>query len=200
MQLTLTWLMSGVLASTLVACSSTTVVTQWQDPSVSTTPIVFTKVLALVIASDQSLRRVGEQELCHQVRRASCTPAYLAVPDSALRDVGAVKAIVRKDGFDGALVFRILGGREKITYVPPSYGPGFWSYYGVARAGYDPGYYRADQVVRVETSIYSIQEDKLLWVGTTDTVNPDSVASLIKDVGEAVRKELHREGAARASQ
>ena len=100
---------------------------------------------------------------------------------------------------DGAVVFRVAGEREQVTYVPPSYGPGFWGYYGHARVAYDPGYYRSDQVVRVETSIYSIREDKLLWVGTTDTVNPDSVAGLVKDVAKAVRKELEREGAVPAS-
>lgn len=195
----LTWLACGLLASTLVSCGSTRVVTRWQDPSVSVTPIVFTKVLAMVIAGDQALRRAGEQELCRQVERAPCQPAYLSIPDSALRDVDAVKAIVRKEGFDGAVVFRVAGEREQVTYVPPSYGPGFWGYYGHARVAYDPGYYRSDQVVRVETSIYSIREDKLLWVGTTDTVNPDSVAGLVKDVAKAVRKELEREGAVPAS-
>lgn len=188
----------GLLTSALMGCSATNIVTKWRDPSLSSTPIVFSKVLALVISNDAGLRRVTEGQLCAQVKRAPCKPAYLAIPDSMLGDVDAMKAIVRKEGFDGAILFRVLGQRESVTYVPPSYGPGygpgFWGYYGAARVAYQPGYYQRDQFVRVETSIYSIRDDKLLWIATTDTVNPRSVDDLIDDVAKAVRKELEREG------
>jgi hypothetical protein len=181
---------------TLSSCASTRVVTQWQDPA--TSHIAFTKVLALVIGGDQSLIRAGEEELCRQVTKVPCKPSYLAMPDSMRSDIPAAKALVRKEGFDGALVFRVVGETERVTYRPPSYGPTFWGYYGYTRA-YDPGYYRADQLVRVETSIYSIAQDKLLWVGTTETVNPKSLSTLIEDVSKAVRQELVREGAIPAS-
>jgi hypothetical protein len=185
-----------LLAITLSSCSSTHVVTRWQDPA--TSHMVFTKVLTLVIGGDQSLVRAGEDDLCRQVAKVPCKPAYLAMPDSMRSDIPAAKALVRKEGFDGALVFRVVSDREKVTYVPPSYGPTFWGYYGYAQA-YNPGSYRTDQLVRVETSIYSITEDKLLWVGTTETVNPKSLSTLVEEVSKAVRQELVREGAIPAS-
>lgn len=185
-----------LLAFTLSACSSTHVVTRWQD--FATEHIVFTKILALVIGGDQSLVRAGEGDLCRQVANVPCKPSYLAMPDSMRSDIPAAKALVRKEGFDGALILRIVSEREKVTYVPPSYGSTFWGFYGYTRA-YDPGYYRSDQLVRVETSIYSIAEDKLLWVGTTETVNPKSLSALVEEVSKAVRQELVREGAIPAS-
>jgi len=185
-----------LLAITLSSCSSTHVVTRWQDPA--TSHIVFTKVLTLVIGGDQSLVRAGEDDLCRQVAKVPCKPAYLAMPDAMRSDIPAAKALVRKEGFDGALVFRVVSDREKVTYVPPSYGPTFWGYYGYAQA-YNPGSYRTDQLVRVETSIYSITQDKLLWVGTTETVNPKSLSALVEEVSKAVRQELVREGAIPAS-
>ena len=185
-----------LLAITLSSCSATHVVTRWQDPA--TSHIAFTKVLTLVIGGDQSLVRAGEEDLCRQVTRVPCKPAYLAIPDSMRSDIDAAKALVRKEGFDGALVFRVVSDREQVTYVPPSYGPTFWGYYGYARA-YNPGSYRTDQLVRVETSIYSITQDKLLWVGTTETVNPKSLSTLIEELSKAVRRELVLEGAIPAS-
>jgi hypothetical protein len=172
------------------------VVTAWRDPA--TPHIVFTKILSLVIAGEQALVRSGEEELCDQVSKVPCKPAYLAMPDSMRSDIPAAKELVRKEGFDGALVFRVVSDREKVTYRPPSYGPTFWGYYGYTRT-YDPGYYRTDQLVRVETSIYSIAQDRLLWVGTTETVNPKSLSALIEEVSKAVRQELVREGAIPAS-
>jgi hypothetical protein len=189
---------SCLLAIMLSSCSSTHVVTRWQDPA--TSHLVFTKVLTLVIGGDQSLVRAGEDDLCRQVKRVPCKPAYLAMPDAMRDDIPAAKALVRKEGFDGALVFRVVSDREKVTYVPPSYGPTFWGYYGYGRThAYNPGTYRTDQLVRVETSIYSIAQDKLLWVGTTETVNPKSLSTLVEEVSKAVRQELEREGAIPAS-
>ena len=185
-----------LLAITLSSCSSTHVVTRWQDPL--TSHLVFTKVLTLVIGGDQSLVRAGEEDLCRQVAKVPCKPAYLAMPDSMRSDIPAAKALVRKEGFDGALVFRVVSDREKVTYVPPSYGPTFWGYYGYAQA-YNPGSYRTDQLVRVETAIYSVAEDKLLWIGTTESVNPKSLSTLVEEVSKAVRQELEREGAIPAS-
>ena len=185
-----------LLAITLSSCSSTHVVTAWRDPA--TSQITFTKILALVIGRDQASVRAGEDDLCHQVAKVTCKPAYLAIPDSMRSDIPAAKALVRKEGFDGALVLRVVSDREKVTYKPPSYGPTFWGYYGYTRA-YDPGYYHTDQLVRVETSIYSIAQDKLLWVGTTETVNPKSLSILIEEASKAVREELILEGAIPAS-
>jgi hypothetical protein len=47
--------------------------------------------------------------------------------------------------------------------------------------------------VRVETSIYTLREDQLLWVAPTETMNPKSVGSLVEDVAKAVRRERERE-------
>jgi len=183
----------GVLvALAFTSCSSTKLVTKWQAPSVE--PLAFTKILALALAPEESLRRVAEEDLCAQVTSVTCKPAYLVIPESEMGDVAKMKALVQRAGFDGAVVFRVVSAKENVTYVPPSYGSTFWGYYGYARPiVYSPGYYRTDQIVRVETSIYSLRQDQLLWVATTDTVNPKSVDSLVEDVAKAVRRELERE-------
>lgn len=175
----------------MASCTSTRVVTKWQAPSVGR--LAFTKVLALALAPEESLRRVAEEDLCAQVESVPCKPAYLAIPASEMGDTERMKALVKRSGFDGALVFRVVDAREKVTYVPPTYGPSFWGFYGYAHPRIsDPGYYRSDQVVRVETSIYSLTEDRLLWVGTTESTNPQSVDELVEEVAAAVRRELER--------
>ena len=177
------------LAVLLASCSSTKVVTQWHDPA--TTQLHFSKVLALCITRDPSLRRAAEGELCKQISSVECKPAYFAVSDSMIDKTDEVKALVARAGFDGAVVVRVVDTREKVTYKPPSYGRTFWGYYGRAwPVAYDPGYYRTDQILRIETSIYSITQDQLLWVGTTETMNPSSLPETVEEVVKAVRAEL----------
>jgi hypothetical protein len=180
-----------LVASLFVSCSSTRLVTKWQAESIQ--PLEFTKVLALALVPEEALRRVAEEDLCRQVTSVPCKPAYLAIPESEMGDLDAMKALVQRAGFDGALVFRVVSTDERVTYVPPSYGPTFWGYYGYAHPiARSPGYYRSDRVVRIETSIYSLRENRLLWVATTETMNPTSVGSLVEEVAEAVRRELER--------
>jgi len=75
--------------------------------------------------------------------------------------------------------------------VPPTFGPTFWDDYGYAwPMADDHGYVRSDHVVVLETAIFSIVRERLLWIGTTKTLNPKSLPDLVDDVAEAVRGEL----------
>ena len=57
-------------------------------------------------------------------------------------------------------------------YGAPYYGS-FYGYWGYGwGAVYDPGYLRTDTVVMVETLIYSVTQDKLVWAGHSKTTNP----------------------------
>jgi hypothetical protein len=180
-----------VVALAAASCSSTRLVTKWQSPTAE--PLQFTKIVALALAPDESLRRIAEEDLCDEVKAVPCKPAYLAIPESLMGDVERMREVVTRAGYDGALVFRLVSAQEKVTYVPPSYGPTFWGYYRYAYPmAYQPGYTRTDVAVRVETSIYSLSQDQLLWVATTETMNPDSVDSLVDEVAETVRRELER--------
>jgi hypothetical protein len=184
-------LVLAVALAALTSCGSTHLLTRWQDPA--TTQIRFTKVLSLCFTKDPSLRDAAEGELCRHMPLTECKPAYFAIPESIVSEVDDAKALILKEGFDGAVVMRVLDRRERVTYTPPSYGPSFWGYYRYARPlAYDPGSYRTDDVVLVETSIYSLTSDKLLWVGTTETLNPKSLPDVVDDIAKAVRGELLR--------
>lgn len=182
-------LVLAVAAIALASCSSVHVTTLWQNPAGA--QIRFTKVLALCIAKDRYLREAAEGELCQHMSRVACKPAAYAIPDSMLTKVEDAKALTLKAGYDGAVVVRVVDAHERVTYMPPTYDPTFWGYYGYAwPIAYDPGYYRADKVVVVETSIFSLVRDQLLWVGTTEMVNPQSLPDVVDDLAKAVRGEL----------
>jgi hypothetical protein len=115
-----------------------------------------------------------------------------AIPDSMIAEVEKAKALTLKEGFDGAVVMRVVDARKRVTYVPPAYGPTFWGYYGAAWPIAHRGRYHEDHVVVVETAIFSLARDRLLWIGATETLNPESLPELVEEVAEAVRGELVR--------
>ena len=181
-----------VVPAVLAACGATRLKTSWRDPTVR--EIRFDKIVAFVVAKDEALRRNGEQELCAQVKTTPCAPAFSVIPDNEVGDVDAVRRRVEAGGFDGAVVMRLAGRRVEQTYVPPSPAP-MWGYYGRGWAtAYDPGYVRQDELVDVETRIYSVKDAKLLWAGTTETVNPRDVRRTVREIADAVAAELRQEG------
>ena len=70
-----------------------------------------------------------------------------------------------------------------------------WGYYGYGwGVAYDPGYIRQDQLVYVETTIYSVPDRKLLWAGVTETINPRDVRRTVGEIVDAVAKNMRKEG------
>lgn len=181
-------------------CASTRVTTAWRAPQRA--PVAFTKVLALVPGDDQALRRTAESEICRRIAPTVCKPSFALFPAATPPDAAQARAAVRADGFDGAIVFRVVDQRQQTTVAPPTYAPAsFWGFYGSA-AGVrpNPAHVRTDTLVRVETSVYDLAADELVWVGTTQTVNPSDVPSLVDGVATAVATDMREHGllAARA--
>jgi hypothetical protein len=53
---------------------------------------------------------------------------------------------------------------------------------------------RTDTKVLVETRVYSITQDRLLWAGTSETLNPSKSDDVIRSLAEAVSSQLKKAG------
>lgn len=186
-------LLSLALALVATGCATTVVKTAWRSPEAK--PVQFTNVLAVVVSSDTGARRVGEADICEQIRPTACTPSYRVLGDGALPERDVARARLTADGFDGAIVMRLLSERQKQTYVPPAYSHANWGFYRTAYPMMaSPGYMRSDTLVRVETAIYDLPKDQLVWIGTTETTNPENVSDLIADIAKAVGADMRKHG------
>jgi hypothetical protein len=186
-----------VLLSSCSPSSSTTFTDTWKEPGA--TRLNFKKVLALVITNEDIIQRSAEKRLVENIRKAEAVPAHGFLVKDDLKDLEKVKAKVRERGIDGAIVLRVVAMDEEEQYVSgryvtdPSYN--FWGYYGYYWPRvYEPGYSVSQQVVIVESRIYSVTEDKLLWSGVSRTPDPGSVKNLIDDLAVAAVEQLRAEG------
>jgi hypothetical protein len=62
---------------------------------------------------------------------------------------------------------------------------------------YDPGYLRTDTLVYVETLVYDLRQDKLVWAAQTKTMNPSKVESFISELVAKAASEMRKEGVIR---
>lgn len=175
------------------ALDGTRLIQTWTNPDTKAKPLHFSNVLVLAIAPSETDRRTAEDAIVKRIG-AKGVPSYQTLESIDLKNIPDVKSRIQKSGADGVILLRWLGERdEKEVYATPMYSP-LWDQYT-----YSWSYWQEEDVVnwrvlRLETRIYSTADEKLLWSGMTETVEPPSVPKLIKELGSVVSKELTKQG------
>lgn len=185
----------SVVAATAACLAPTTLTAVWKAPEA--TGVKFKKVLVAAQTADQARRRAIESYLVKQI--ANATPSYEVLGEE-VRNTDQAKAKIAAAGFDGAVIVRFVGTKQETTYVPGTtyWGPapygsmyGYWGYgWG---AVYDPGYMQTDTVITLETNVYSVTTEKLLWSSRSDTISPTNIDNLMQSVVNATVKEMKKQ-------
>jgi hypothetical protein len=163
----------------------------WRAPD--TERPAFHRVLATFVSTDLSTRRAMEDRLAQGI--PSSFAAYRAIPDLSLTDRALAREQLRAKLFDAAVVMRVVDVRDVQAYRPgvtwytgyPRFHD-FWGSSWTAAQASAPA--AGDRVVFVETVLYSLSDDKLLWAGRTATENPRSVDDLVDRTVDAVAHEM----------
>lgn len=199
------------MALLLAGCATTSFTSVWKAPDAQ--PLTFKagdKVVAMVVAESTGLRRAGEANLASELdkRGLKGVPAYSLISDADIKDEAKAKAAIEASGAVGVILMRPMGKEQKISSTPATYygasyygAPyyrGMWggAYYGYGWGGgvYDPGTIRTDTYVSIETVIYDLRQNKLVWAGQTKTMNPSDVEGFVTELAAAVSKELRESG------
>jgi len=185
----------------LGGCATTVFTSTWKAPDVQAVSPAGKTVAAVFVARDESRRRRAEDILVADLnaRGAHGIAAYTVLPEGGHTASEQARASLKQAGAEAVVVMRVVGRDMRVTYWPgyamPAYYNGFgpiWGYgWGVA---YEPGYLQTDEEVSVETLVYSMKADKLLWASTSRTTNPRGLDSLVSEVAEATAKQMQKQG------
>jgi hypothetical protein len=52
----------------------------------------------------------------------------------------------------------------------------------------------SDTVLIVETLVYSLEQNKLIWSGRSKTTNPDDVGKFVRELAESAAWEINKAG------
>jgi hypothetical protein len=187
----------------LASCASTGFTSTWRNPEARPLKVSGAKVAALVMSKNEASRRAAEDALAREItaRGAQGVAMYtIAGAAGAGRDEAKTRALLEKEGFAAVVVMRPVSSQQQITATPTMYaGPsyaGFWGgYYGYGwGAPWGGTEIRTDTLVNVETLVYSLEQNKLVWGGQSQTTNPSKVDSFVHEVASAAAKELRKEG------
>jgi hypothetical protein len=178
------WILGIIVLAVLssVRCTPTTkLVNSWTAPDVNKASVK--KVLVLGIARDLPIRRAYEDEFVKTLQglKYEAVASYNWIPDMPKElDKDMLRQKMKENGVTHVIATRVVDEKTVTSYIPPSYStagpyyPGwygsYYSYWSVGYSGvYSPGYTTVSQVVSLETNLYDVSTEKLLWTGITDT-------------------------------
>jgi len=180
--------------------------TTYRDPDAKPMHLRGTKVVAAVIVRDPAARKRAEDTLAKEITALGGigVPMYSISMDTAVTKEGETKtrAAVEAAGAQGLVVMKPVDVNHRSTETLSNsnndmYG-GYWGgYYGIGWA--DPWVdkspdLKTDIVVTVETFVFSLPQNKLVWTGTSETTNPKNAEKLVHQLSQDAAKELQRLG------
>jgi len=184
----------ALCAAIAAAAADVKFVNVWKSPEVSRLNFAGKKVAALVITDDQPLQMSGEEALTRELsaRNVNGLAAYRIAPREELMNAERAKAWFDRAGIQGVVALRPVSKDTEQTYSAVVWSSGyyqsFWGYYGYgweSVAVAKPS--GTTTTIVVETLVYDLTTDRLVWAGTSATRDPKHLQEFVKDlVNEAV--------------
>ena len=184
-------LLSALVATVAVSCgTSSSLVQRWSEPSYvgKKNP----KMFIVALAQNERNMKTWEDAFSQQLKiaKAQAIPASTVMAFGATMDSTTFKQNVHASGADLLSVSRLVDVEKEQVYVPGSTyytpAPAYYGYYGYYYNSWGavstPGYYETQSVYRLETNVYDVATEKLIWSGLTETVDPSTAADACNSV------------------
>ena len=179
----------------IAACAGTgTEITQKQMDSEYTGKPV-SDILVIAITGIERNRRLFERRFVARLKSvgvdAISSEEAIAMPaDLKLKKEDILKAVHQYEN-DAVIITHLIGKEEKEVYTRgDSTHQGFYGFY---RSRHNhPGYSATRTTVRLQTNLYEVKTEKLIWSGKSKTWSKDSTGRIIDDVIKTVINDLQK--------
>ena len=198
------WQMCGpilvVALAASVAASDPKFTSVWAAPDAKGITFAGKKVAALVMSGDDNLRISAEEQLVRdlEARGVDGIATYRMMPREETKSAEQARPWFERAKVEGVVALRPVSVDKQVTYAPSlwstSYYSTLWGYYGYGWTSfYSPGGSRSDTTLVVETLVYSLPLDKLLWAGVSTTTNPKEAQAFVTQLVNQAVKEMKKQ-------
>ena len=199
-------IISGALCLLFIsACSNTKLSQTWSDPDFSKS---YNDIMIVGITESEQLRRAYETYFADHLRERdieSLASYKLIDHKSEMKLSGMdknsfrtiVESAIKGSDIDAVLITHMVSIEDEEIYRPsleyqPAYGPDYYTtgYYGNVYGyhGYvttyvqQPGYFTHEQTYVLETSLFDVKTEELVWTTRSRTFSPESMDEAIKEL------------------
>ncbi len=185
------------VAILFAACGpSTKIENSWVDPSLTPATVKpFQKVLYVAHLNNDANRRIAEDRLVAQSNgRGVASYSFFTPGDTS---EASMTQQLTNGGFDGIVEMRLTDVEKQTNYTSSSYGGWYGGYYGGYGYGapmHTTGSTYTTKTFYVQTNVFSLADNKMLYAGTTSSVDPSKVDKTVDQIVAAVRADLKAKG------
>ncbi len=166
----------------------------------------FDRIMILGLSDNVPARAQAEQALAGRLAQEGfqTLEGLTLISPQALKDYNGdrekAKRFFEEHGVDGVIVISVRDVKEEERYVPgtATYTPMSYGYYGrfysywytAYDRVYTPGYYEESLEIFLESNLYDVATEELLWSVQSKTENPESIPELVRAYAEVLVQDL----------
>src|SRR5690242_16311218 len=111
------WIIGVCTVIYFFGCNSTRIVDSWRDPETMVSFEKLNKVLVTAFLKDETSRRVAEGQIAALLKGKGITSYSYFGEDIRSINETEVQQRLKRDGFDGAVVMRLVDVRKEVKYT-----------------------------------------------------------------------------------
>ena len=189
-----------LLIFSLNGCASSKITDEWKKPDLGNKK--YTNVLVIGVAKQPDMRKFYEDEFAKQLGRQGvmAIASYTIIPRDKMQDRDTIIKSVEDLKVDGVIVTRLMGIKEtkqvphgKTYSVPYGLYNDMYDYYNNSFATAPArSYAETHEYLQLETNLYDVETQKLVYSVTTDTFLRQHFQSRITAYIETVVRQLKK--------
>jgi len=192
-------------AALLLSCANTKISQTWVEPNHTKT---YKDLLIIGIAESEQNRRAYESHFVDELKTSGidAETSYRLIKSNEKIDRNSVVKTIKDLGIDAVIVTHVVAVDEETVYRPgvgytvvgygayggySGYGSGLYGYYPHVNTYVNsPGYYTTHETYTLETNLYDVKSEELVWSARSRTFSPESVQEVIVDLTRLLIKDL----------
>jgi hypothetical protein len=181
----------------IAACSGTKITRTNVNPEFKGNPV--SNILVIAIADKPKVREAFENKFVQQLKASGISAvssvATIPMPPDLKLKKEDILNVVKKYNNDAVIITFLKSVKDKDVRTRDAVSlTSFYSYYGFA-FGYagQPHYSSINTNVFLETRLYDVKTEQLMWTGYSQSLKIESVNELINDVIHVVIEQLQKD-------
>jgi hypothetical protein len=181
-------ILSITILALLVACGvSTKVQTMWTEPDFSVETEGFSKIFVAGVYAARTNGLIFENTMKTKfAAKGVAAGGWLdSLPFGEDVNKDDLVTYLNAHGYDAVLLSQITDQKTEVDYHSSySYTGGYYGYYSGAVV--NTGHVSTYEIVNIESQLYRVSDEKLVWVGTSEVFDPENAPDGIKSFTTAL--------------
>ena len=183
----------------LAGCASTEFKSTWKAPDAPAVEMTGKKIVVVADKVPASTKLAVETAVANELNKLGAQAVPASQLFQGISDNETAKAKLANEEYNAAWVVRLTNREKELSSTPGMYAPAgpygsYWGWGGGYGYAYGAPEIRTDTKVFIETMVYSIKADKLVWSGMSVTTNPTNIESFAAELTGISVEQMKKSG------